>query len=301
MEVLYATDGSRSAEAALSLFEKIARRDDVRVNVVSVTSFDLVIPERPLVIATRDRRRARGDEVVEETVERLTSAGFDARGSAVNGSPSDRILTIADELDVDLILMGAGHRTWMASTFLGSTSRYVLHQTDTSVLIAHDPPGSDERSPVLVTVDGSIEARAGLEMLARVADPKRCVVDVASVAIAETPIVAPLPVPIPPVLPADHREIEQQRMERARSFVTSAGLRLRTLGFEVRSEEAYLGSPTQTLDELAQKGGYDLVVTGSRGLGALRRMVGGSVSDPVSRHSKAALVGRASARDRARA
>jgi nucleotide-binding universal stress UspA family protein len=44
------------------------------------------------------------------------------------------------------------------------------------------------------------------------------------------------------------------------------------------------------IEQIAEEGGYDVIVLGSRGLGALGRMLQGSVSEHVATHAKATVL-----------
>ena len=50
------------------------------------------------------------------------------------------------------------------------------------------------------------------------------------------------------------------------------------------------GDPAQTIERIAQDGGYDMVVVGSRHLGAVSRVLQGSVSEHVATHAPATVV-----------
>jgi nucleotide-binding universal stress UspA family protein len=44
------------------------------------------------------------------------------------------------------------------------------------------------------------------------------------------------------------------------------------------------------IEQVAEKGGYDTVVVGARGLGALGRILQGSVSEHVATHANATVI-----------
>ena len=50
------------------------------------------------------------------------------------------------------------------------------------------------------------------------------------------------------------------------------------------------GDPAKTIERIAEDGGYDIVVVGSRGLGVVSRFLQGSVSEHVATHSAATVV-----------
>ena len=50
------------------------------------------------------------------------------------------------------------------------------------------------------------------------------------------------------------------------------------------------GNPAETIIEIAEKGNYDLIVVGSRGLSSVKRFFLGSVSDDISHHAKCSVL-----------
>jgi len=59
----------------------------------------------------------------------------------VKGSPPEVILSKADELDCDVIVLGTHGKGIIANTFLGSTSKRVLRRTRKPVFIIPLPKG----------------------------------------------------------------------------------------------------------------------------------------------------------------
>ena len=51
-----------------------------------------------------------------------------------------------------------------------------------------------------------------------------------------------------------------------------------------------IGDPAATIERIANDGGYDTVVVGSRGLGPLSRFLQGSVSGHVATHTNATVI-----------
>ena len=50
------------------------------------------------------------------------------------------------------------------------------------------------------------------------------------------------------------------------------------------------GAAAPTIERIAEEGGFDTVVVGSRGLGAVSRFMQGSVSEHVATHAAATVV-----------
>ncbi len=76
-------------------------------------------------------------------------AGFDARGAAVEASPTWKgIVKTADEHDASLIVLGSHGRTGLASVLIGSVAEAVAAHSRGAVLIIHrgDPQEPSHQS-----------------------------------------------------------------------------------------------------------------------------------------------------------
>lgn len=64
---------------------------------------------------------------------------------------------------------------------------------------------------------------------------------------------------------------------------------LRGHGIEAELIEP-VGDPASTIERIAERGDFDAIVVGSRGLGAVGRALQGSVSEHVATHARATVV-----------
>ena len=85
-----------------------------------------------------------------------------------------------------------------------------------------------------------------------------------------------------PFDPWDDRVVHAQELQEARAILDEAGISAEYL------EPA--GDPARTIEGLAADNGFDVIVVGSRGLGAVSRFLQGSVSEHVATHAKATVV-----------
>jgi nucleotide-binding universal stress UspA family protein len=125
---------------------------------------------------------------------------------------------------------------------------------------------------VLLAFDGSPGAWAALEQAIAVADSQHALLTIAGVVPEPTVWLGFGPAVLPYTRESMMRELErdmQQKLAAARDEVPA------TVSVTTRLLH---GRPARVLAELAESGGYDLVVAGPRRVGWLRRLFGGSVT-----------------------
>ena len=127
---------------------------------------------------------------------------------------------------------------------------------------------------ILVAYDGGEPAHRALDLgieLAQRFDAKLGVVSVIPVHPGRVP-----------VDPWDDRAVHTSELAEAKAILAKHGIA------PILHEPA--GNPAITIEKIAEEGGYDMVVVGSRGLGLLSRALQGSVSEHVATHSPATVV-----------
>ena len=127
---------------------------------------------------------------------------------------------------------------------------------------------------ILLAYDGGEPAHKALDLTADFAKKFD-----ASVAVVSVVPVHPGRVPIDPW---DDTPVHASQLAEARKLLMAYGIE------PVLIEQA--GDPAHTIERLAHDGGYDMVVVGSRHLGAISRVLQGSVSEHVATHSEATVV-----------
>jgi nucleotide-binding universal stress UspA family protein len=160
----------------------------------------------------------------------------------------------------------------------------VLRHAHCSVLIArgYDPSSEHARPPgkILVAIDGSEEASAA----ARVAG------EIAKATGSEAHLVYAMQEEryrphLGPEMWEGWQEGFEHAKRSARSWVEGQAERMRSERVKTVKSHLLLGRPDAATVWLAEEIGAGLVVLGSRGLGGMKRILTGSVSDSVARHA----------------
>jgi nucleotide-binding universal stress UspA family protein len=140
---------------------------------------------------------------------------------------------------------------------------------------------------ILLAVDGSAYSDAAVEEVpGRQWPPNSEIKDITAAEI-------PVPVGMEPwaASPEYFEALEKSVRSAANAVIDSALLKLKTIADKTLkiSSEIIQGSPRQVIVDEAESWGADLILMGSRGLGAWNRLLLGSVSSAVVHHAKCSV------------
>ncbi len=122
---------------------------------------------------------------------------------------------------------------------------------------------------VLAAVDGSEASMHALRKALEIGDKMG----------AEVTIVLVVPnVFIPAEIPYDSGRLAEESMRAGEALLTQAAAEVARPNL---ARVCLRGSPGEAITELAETGHYDLVVVGSKGRGAVSRMLVGSITDRI--------------------
>jgi nucleotide-binding universal stress UspA family protein len=127
---------------------------------------------------------------------------------------------------------------------------------------------------ILVAYDGEAPAKRALEVaidLTKRFDASLSVVSVVPTRPGRSP-----------VDPWDDRSVHARQLHEARDILARDGV-------EAEMIEP-TGDPAKEIEKIAQAGNFDTIVIGSRGLGAIGRVLQGSVSEHVATHAAATVI-----------
>jgi nucleotide-binding universal stress UspA family protein len=293
-KVLLAIDGSKEAELAARNAAELADKTDSELHVVHVFG---IIPWYPAYSEATDLGGAElEDPVLEEDlqrtseqlarelldaeVEKLRSVGGTlAQEHLVEGGVPQEIVGLAEEIGAGLIVVGSRGRGGIRRALMGSVSDSVVRHAHCPVLVVRDGEHEGDYllpGTILLAVDGSEEASAAARTaveLAERTDSERHVVHVGE------------------VRPVSHPERRgyharyEQLQEETRRLLEEQVDEVKSAGGTVSRAHLRMGRPDEEIVLLGEEIGADLIVTGSRGLGGMRRALMGSASDSIVRHA----------------
>jgi nucleotide-binding universal stress UspA family protein len=131
--VAVGTDGTATAAEAVSVAADIAKRFDAKIVLMSAfdesrASRSPTDPEGEWSYSPETRLR----EILSRAQEDLRKEGLDASIRVEAGDPGDVLVQLADEADVDLLVVG---NKGMQRRVLGSVPNTVTHKANCSVLV----------------------------------------------------------------------------------------------------------------------------------------------------------------------
>jgi nucleotide-binding universal stress UspA family protein len=280
MRVLLTTDGSDDARAATAWLTRFPLPSGSRLRIVSVVSLPPSALDLPTVHDFHGSLREAARRAAEAAQGELAARFPDAEIELPEDDARVAILRAAEEWPADLIVLGARGLGAVAGFLLGSVSLGVARHARCSVLVVKG--GAGRCGSALVAVDGSEHARAAAAFLAGLPLDPSFVVKL--VGVIEAP---PYPATTPGFASGMVRQAIKDIVKERRSAMEQAlGAAAATFEGVVKKVERQLltGHPVDALVGAAAAPGVDLVVVGARGIGTLKRVVLGSVSEGVLRH-----------------
>jgi nucleotide-binding universal stress UspA family protein len=280
MAVVLATDGSEDARAATAWLAQFPLPAGSRLRVVTAVSIPPSALDVPPVREFQQSLRDEGRRTAEQAKAFLAPRFATAEVQMADGDAREVILRVAEEWPADLIVLGARGLGAVAGLLLGSVSLGVARHAQASVLVVK--AGAAPLRGALVGIDGSDHAHAAATFLASLPlDP--------TVTVRLVGVVEPARYPrTTPVLAARIVRGAIAQIVKERRTALEQALAKAAVPFADRAQrierQVLIGHPVDALIGAATRPDVDLVVLGARGLGAIQRLLLGSVSEGVLRH-----------------
>ena len=275
-KILVPVDGSHSCLHAEELAAAIAKNFKSKVTVIHVVSHELLHAGLELRYRVPPSVRTEITNWLLQTGKKIVwdaEALFKEEGVEVDArvieyeDPAETVIRVAKDEEYDLIVMGNRGETEVEVFSLGSMAEKVFRHAECPVLIVKQ---KTKLSKILVAIDGSESAEKALEYAVQLAKKHKAKVTLLNVGSSKLFGFKPEVV----------REVGEHILSDAVAKIK--GLKLNT--------QLEFGNPAETIIEVAEKGNYDLIVVGSRGISSVKRFFLGSVSDDVSHHAKRSVL-----------
>ena len=283
MKIVIALDGSEGSALARDLVVALPLPDSIEVHLVAVYQVPTDwAPQIGAGLAWIDDAETAMQDTLHETLGTM-AAPFVATGitpvqHVIRGRAATAICDIARSVGADLVVTGSRGRGVIAATLLGSVAAEVATHAPCAVLVARGATVSR----LLVATDGSRSAKHIPDRLADWGLFRGLPADVVGVSISDTPtfeLIVGLYTLGDDRLAAKRRDLHERYRRSAEAMATQ----LSDIGIPATAH-VRTGDVAHEILQAARDRGADLVITGSRGLGALDRLLLGSVARNVLTH-----------------
>jgi len=301
MQILIAYDGSAHADAAIDDLRLAGLPPNNEVLVVSVAHGNWPPFDAARVkLGQFDgpwRATVECAEVLAEDGKRRVRSKFPAwhvTSQGLWGDPAKTLLKTIDIWKPELLVVGSHGRSFGGRVLLGSVSTELVHHAPCSVrIVRRITEKADGEIRIEVATDGSDPARACVEYVARRTWPTGTRARVVGVLQSLSPVAA-----MPSTFEGQAfgtevaSELVEESFERERARLQEAidggAKRLGRSGLTVETVMID-GNPRNEINMEAERWHADTIFVGARGLGAVDRLLLGSVSGAVVAHAHCAV------------
>jgi nucleotide-binding universal stress UspA family protein len=294
MKILFATDGSDTALAALDFLLRFPLPEGSEIRLLTVidrngfpelTASGLSEEQRHALAETEGAIRQGAERLLAEEGRRVRAAGWAGSTEVRIGHPAEEIHTAAAQYGAELIVLGShGHRGFRRF-ILGSVSGSVLQYAACSVLVVplREPEVTSEGPlHILLAFDGSAPAEKAVDLCAGLPLHDRDEVRLLTV----MPLVTLYRQDIRQRLSwhwQAQKEAAEAALERAAAKIRWATPQVSTLVLEDADEPGRILSVAAEHDS-------DLIVLGHKGRSALSRVLLGSVTGRIAAQAPCAVL-----------
>jgi len=282
MKALVATDGSKYGRWAIEWIAQLplAVKPVLRVvHVVDIASLRAPFMIQPMVVGTeryiqREVKRLEAMAKSAKVESKDVLASLKMKGTVVleRGGVAATIMKHASR-SVGVLVLGSRGLDALDRFMLGSISTHAIHHAACSVLVVKEAAHPIRR--IVLAIDGSAASDKAVRFLIKNFNPQ-----------PNGPEEQPVNVTVVHAIPfLKYPEVRQAGQAIVRRYAD----KLANAGFQVQ-EAPKLGKPAEEILKVAKAHKADLIVTGAKGLGAIGRVLLGSVSTRVVQHSTCSVL-----------
>lgn len=271
MNVLVPLDGSSLAEGILRHVPPLLMARKAKLLLLQV-----------LPRGATEKDEAAALRYLAEATKEVAASGEEPEAILRIGDPADQILSVADDYDVDQIVMATHGRSGVARIIRGSVAERVLRNATVPVYLA-SPKGlsgksSEHFSRVLIPLDGSKLAASILPLVLPIVSDSEAEVVLLHVSVPGKESVHP----VPEVAKKRAQEKAETALADVQGSLEAAGVRAHVFG-------AY-GDPAEELLSAIERHEAELLAMTSHGREGLSRWRFGSVAEKVLREARCPLL-----------
>ena len=271
MQILATTDFSTRSNRALRQAGLLTQPGNAQLHIVHVVDDD-----QPEELVRLEKREA--ERVLNEQASSMPElSGVQAQLMVVTGDPFDGILKTAAEVNADLIVMGSHRKQLLLDIFVGTTIERVIRKGSFPVLMVnHEAQRKYDKVVAAVDMSDASANAARVALSTGLISDKGATLLHAFVAVAQGKL---------SVAGTDQHSIDsyiaserQRALDEVAAFLVANDLR--RIRWTLRVEE---GGPGEVISRAVAQMHPDLLVMGTEGRSALRKLLIASVTDEALR------------------
>jgi nucleotide-binding universal stress UspA family protein len=277
--IVFGADGSSHALAAAAFLGQLPLPAGTEVHVVCVID--------PYVASVLGHGLiSKASSMLEQTAAAISRPTLKVTTELRRGNADHELLTVAEALQADVVVVGFQGLTALEEFVLGSVARSVVHHAHCSVLVAR--PVQHDLRTVLLAHDGSAHADRAVEVAASMPLPAETVVSLIHVVPPAYPLTDLSGIPDYHLYEA-LEAAQNQRREQSETLLHAAAARFSEHGRKTTTE-VRVGDPASAILAVADTQGVDLIVTGARGTSLIQHLLIGSVTDRLLKKASCSLL-----------
>lgn len=284
MRYLLAVDGSDQSLDATRAFEVLSPAERLKVlHVVNVPGIPYPAMganvAKDLAMNVEKAMKEEGERVLEQAVSLLPLHPGSVSKQLEMGSPAESILKMAQEENVDLVVMGVRGLGRIREQIFGSVSHRVMTHASCSALLVKQPVRSIKN--LLIPIDVQEDSDAVLTFFKKHPFREPCTITVLHV----VPMVEPV-WPVGAMIPPEFR---QEMISYAEKFTQVLCVELERLGHQAKGL-AIQGTPSVSIIEKVKEVKPDILVMRTNRHSGVSRFFLGSVSHAVFHHTDCSIL-----------
>lgn len=284
MKYLLAVDGSDQSVDATRAFEALRPAESLMVlYVVNVPGIPYPAMgagvAKDLGMAVDKAMREEGERAIDQAVSLLPLHPGSVMKRLETGKPAEVILALAEEQNVDLVVLGARGIGQIREQMFGSVSHRVMTHAPCSTLIVKKPIRKIQQ--VLIPLESQEDGEAIVRFLKK--KPFREPIS------ATVLHVIPFSEPVWPVGAMISPEFRKEMIAYGEKFTNGLSAELKQMGHEAKGV-VIVGAPSHTIIEEATKHAADVILMRTHSRSGVSRFLLGSVSHSVVHHTDSSIL-----------
>lgn len=276
--VLLATDGSGFAEEAAWFLSHLPHANRLDFTVLTVLDDPAIARNYAAAVQQKEsieREKAMASDAYQKILQMFAGANATLSHIVKEGHRGETIVQVAEQVDADLVIVGARGHSMVSRLLLGSTSDFVATHAGCSVLVYRPTGlrGSDRPLKVTIGFEESGPAQDALEEFAEINWGRQTEVHVVSVVSYMTGFLNEVIIDPKPIT------------EFAKASVEKAAKHIQASAPNAKAEVVVSEHVGEGLVRFSESNRCDLIVVGETPRGAIGRFLLGSFSRHILRHA----------------